>query len=184
VVGAGAKILGPITVGRGTRVGANSVVIESTPPEVTVVGIPARVVRRNSPIAAWSADRSGPPSDARSGRRGNLGRARTGSSFSRLGSPICRSGCATAAVPHGTTRGRRRRVRAPRSRLRGVFDMSGSVESGILAQLNKASSAEDFFALLASTTTPSTSTWCGCIFSAGWAISRQRGFRRNAGKPR
>ena len=45
VVGAGAKILGPITVGRGTRVGANSVVIESTPPEVTVVGIPARVVR-------------------------------------------------------------------------------------------------------------------------------------------
>ena len=45
VVGAGAKILGPITVGRGTRVGANSVVIESTPPDVTVVGIPARVVR-------------------------------------------------------------------------------------------------------------------------------------------
>lgn len=45
VVGAGAKILGPITVGQGTRVGANSVVIESTPPEVTVVGIPARVVR-------------------------------------------------------------------------------------------------------------------------------------------
>jgi serine O-acetyltransferase len=34
-----------IAVGRGTRVGANSVVIESTPPEVTVVGIPARVVR-------------------------------------------------------------------------------------------------------------------------------------------
>lgn len=45
VVGAGAKILGAITVGRGSRVGANSVVIESTPPEVTVVGIPARVVR-------------------------------------------------------------------------------------------------------------------------------------------
>lgn len=48
VVGAGAKILGPITLGRGTRVGANSVVIEGTPPEVTVVGIPARVVRRES----------------------------------------------------------------------------------------------------------------------------------------
>jgi serine O-acetyltransferase len=45
VVGAGAKILGPIIIGRGTRVGANSVVIESTPPGVTVVGIPARVVR-------------------------------------------------------------------------------------------------------------------------------------------
>ena len=45
IVGAGAKILGAITVGRGSRVGANSVVIESTPPDVTVVGIPARVVR-------------------------------------------------------------------------------------------------------------------------------------------
>jgi len=44
IVGAGAKILGPITIGYGTRVGANSVVIEPTPPEVTVVGIPARVV--------------------------------------------------------------------------------------------------------------------------------------------
>jgi len=45
VVGAGAKILGPIIIGRGTRVGANSVVIDGTPPDVTVVGIPARVVR-------------------------------------------------------------------------------------------------------------------------------------------
>lgn len=45
VVGAGAKILGPITIGRRTRVGANSVVIQDTPPDVTVVGIPARVVR-------------------------------------------------------------------------------------------------------------------------------------------
>jgi len=45
VVGAGAKILGPITVGRGTRVGANSVVVKGTPPDVTVVGIPAKVVQ-------------------------------------------------------------------------------------------------------------------------------------------
>jgi serine O-acetyltransferase len=48
IVGAGAKILGPITIGRGTRVGANSVVIDGTPPEVTVVGIPAKVVRPES----------------------------------------------------------------------------------------------------------------------------------------
>jgi serine O-acetyltransferase len=48
VAGAGAKILGPITIGRGTRVGANSVVIEGTPPGVTVVGIPAKVVRPES----------------------------------------------------------------------------------------------------------------------------------------
>jgi serine O-acetyltransferase len=45
VVGAGAKILGPITVGRDSRVGANSVVISSVPEERTVVGIPGKVVR-------------------------------------------------------------------------------------------------------------------------------------------
>jgi serine O-acetyltransferase len=45
LVGCGAKILGPITVGRGARVGANSVVIEPVPPGMTVIGIPGRVVR-------------------------------------------------------------------------------------------------------------------------------------------
>lgn len=44
VVGAGAKILGPITVGKNTRVGANSVVIQDVPDGMTVVGIPGRVV--------------------------------------------------------------------------------------------------------------------------------------------
>jgi serine O-acetyltransferase len=44
VVGAGAKILGPITVRRGARVGANSVVIQDVPETMTVVGIPGRVV--------------------------------------------------------------------------------------------------------------------------------------------
>jgi serine O-acetyltransferase len=45
LIGAGAKILGPITVGRHARIGANSVVIEDVPPEMTVVGIPGRIVR-------------------------------------------------------------------------------------------------------------------------------------------
>ena len=45
LIGAGAKILGPITVGYGARVGANSVVIEDVPPEMTVVGIPGKIVR-------------------------------------------------------------------------------------------------------------------------------------------
>ncbi|TCT01703.1 serine O-acetyltransferase [Aquabacter spiritensis] len=45
LVGAGAKILGPITVGSQARVGANSVVIEDVPPGMTVVGIPGRVVK-------------------------------------------------------------------------------------------------------------------------------------------
>ncbi|CAO3443029.1 serine O-acetyltransferase [Azospirillum largimobile] len=45
LVGAGAKVLGPITVGTNARVGANSVVTKPVPPGMTVVGIPGRVVR-------------------------------------------------------------------------------------------------------------------------------------------
>ena len=44
IVGAGAKILGPITVGRNVMVGANSVVIHEVPDDMTVVGIPGRTV--------------------------------------------------------------------------------------------------------------------------------------------
>lgn len=44
VVGAGAKILGPITVGEGARIGSNSVVIKEVPPRATVIGIPGHLV--------------------------------------------------------------------------------------------------------------------------------------------
>lgn len=44
LVGCGAKILGPITIGKGARVGANSVVVDPVPPRMTVVGIPGRIV--------------------------------------------------------------------------------------------------------------------------------------------
>jgi serine O-acetyltransferase len=44
VIGAGAKILGPITIGKNARVGANSVVISAVPEGKTVVGIPAKAV--------------------------------------------------------------------------------------------------------------------------------------------
>ena len=44
VIGAAAIILGPITIGDGARVGANSVVVNLVPPGATVVGIPGRVV--------------------------------------------------------------------------------------------------------------------------------------------
>ncbi|CAL93167.1 serine O-acetyltransferase [Azoarcus olearius] len=50
VVGAGAKILGAITIGSRVRVGANSVVVKNVPADRTVVGIPAKVVKRESPI--------------------------------------------------------------------------------------------------------------------------------------
>jgi serine O-acetyltransferase len=46
VVGAGAKILGPITIGAGTRVGANAVVVKDVPPDSVVVGVPGRVTHR------------------------------------------------------------------------------------------------------------------------------------------
>lgn len=45
LVGAGAKILGPIAIGRNCRVGANSVVTKDVPDGMTVVGIPGRIVR-------------------------------------------------------------------------------------------------------------------------------------------
>jgi serine O-acetyltransferase len=46
IIGAGAKVLGPIMVGDNARVGANSVVLENVPNDTTVVGIPARPVDR------------------------------------------------------------------------------------------------------------------------------------------
>jgi len=46
VVGAGATILGPITIGDNVRVGAGSVVVKSVPPNSTVVGVPAKIVKR------------------------------------------------------------------------------------------------------------------------------------------
>lgn len=46
VVGAGAKILGSITVGENSRIGAGSVVLRSVPPDSTVVGVPAHLVFR------------------------------------------------------------------------------------------------------------------------------------------
>lgn len=46
IVGSGAQVLGPITVGAGARIGANAVVLTEVPPGVTMVGIPARMVMR------------------------------------------------------------------------------------------------------------------------------------------
>lgn len=46
IVGAGAKVLGNITIGDNVRIGAGSVVIEDVPPHSTVVGVPGRIVHR------------------------------------------------------------------------------------------------------------------------------------------
>jgi serine O-acetyltransferase len=47
VVGVGAKILGPITIGDNSRIGANSVVVKDVPSDSVVVGIPGRVIYLN-----------------------------------------------------------------------------------------------------------------------------------------
>jgi len=44
VIGAGAKILGPITIGEGAKIGANAVVLKDVPANAVVVGVPGRIV--------------------------------------------------------------------------------------------------------------------------------------------
>jgi serine O-acetyltransferase len=44
VIGAGAKVLGPITVGKGAKIGSNAVVVKDVPENATAVGIPARIL--------------------------------------------------------------------------------------------------------------------------------------------
>jgi serine O-acetyltransferase len=68
VIGAGAKILGPITLGKNVRVGSNSVVVRSVDDNQTVVGIPGRIVTKKAidtdtfdSYAASSSDRSNDP---------------------------------------------------------------------------------------------------------------------------
>ena len=44
-IGSGAKLLGPIEIGHGAKIGANSVVVRDVPPNSTVVGVPGHPVR-------------------------------------------------------------------------------------------------------------------------------------------
>ncbi len=49
VIGAGAKVLGAITIGEDSRIGANAVVVSSVPPNSVVVGVPGQIVKRSLP---------------------------------------------------------------------------------------------------------------------------------------
>jgi serine O-acetyltransferase len=63
VIGAGAKVLGAITIGADSRIGANAVVVKTTPPNSVVVGVPGQVVVRDQALQA-----SGPKADLEHGR--------------------------------------------------------------------------------------------------------------------
>ena len=67
IIGAGAKILGPVTLGKNVRVGSNSVVVRSIDDNETVVGIPGRVVRKKSSeidtFDSYAASSSGTTND-------------------------------------------------------------------------------------------------------------------------
>ena len=52
VIGAGAKVLGPITIGAGAKIGSNAVVVKDVPPNATAVGIPARILEEEKAKAA------------------------------------------------------------------------------------------------------------------------------------
>ena len=54
-IGAGAKVLGNITIGSDSRIGANAVVVKSVPENSVVVGVPGQVVRRSQPHRATDA---------------------------------------------------------------------------------------------------------------------------------
>ena len=46
MISAGAKILGPFKVGKGSKIGAGSVILKEVPPYSTVVGVPGRIVKQ------------------------------------------------------------------------------------------------------------------------------------------
>ena len=66
VIGAGAKVLGPIRVGHNARVGSNAVVVKDVPDEATVVGIPAREASSKTASADLSLGEPGASAPASS----------------------------------------------------------------------------------------------------------------------
>src|SRR5688572_22379177 len=55
VIGAGAKILGPVTIGAGAHIGSNAVVVKNVPAGATAIGIPARILEKRHEGAAFTA---------------------------------------------------------------------------------------------------------------------------------
>lgn len=65
IVGAGAKLLGPITIGNDARIGSNAVVLKDVPDAATAVGVPAQIVKHRGkkvekPFEAYAAEETDP----------------------------------------------------------------------------------------------------------------------------
>jgi len=54
MISAGASVIGPVTIGRGSRIGAGAVVVSSAPPYSTIVGIPGKIVEGERPRADFA----------------------------------------------------------------------------------------------------------------------------------
>jgi serine O-acetyltransferase len=54
MISAGASVIGPVTIGRGSRIGAGAVVVASAPPYSTIVGIPGKIVEGERPRADFA----------------------------------------------------------------------------------------------------------------------------------
>lgn len=60
VIGAGAKVLGPIIIGAGAKIGSNAVVVKDVPANATAVGIPARILEEELKAKPAAADTTAP----------------------------------------------------------------------------------------------------------------------------
>ena len=63
IVGSGAQVLGPLTIGSGARIGANAVVLKDVPKGATMVGIPAKIVMSKKAKATNSFTAYGTPTE-------------------------------------------------------------------------------------------------------------------------
>jgi serine O-acetyltransferase len=63
-IATGAKVLGELTIGQGSIIGANAVVIRSVPPRCIAVGVPARISRENINVRDYTGWPKSPPAES------------------------------------------------------------------------------------------------------------------------
>jgi len=76
VIGAGAKVLGPITIGENARIGSNAVVVKDVPDGATVVGIPGRIAGGKAATADLELNEAAPAAPKSERRFDAYGQAR------------------------------------------------------------------------------------------------------------